>query len=109
MFAFANTIANLAGIFGPKAVTWLVTDCEDHSSWFSLWALSGALFFTGGLTFCLFADNNPQNYCRKPPRGSLSEAKLTAPEEPFEQIVKMDAFSRVASEPSPKNIGEHRD
>lgn len=116
VFAFANTIANLAGIFGPKTVTWLVTDSREHSSWFSLWAFSGVLFFTGGFIFCLFADNKPQNYCKKSHKASsLSTAQLVnAPVskgEPIEEIFKMDAFSRVASEPNPKNIGEqqHRD
>lgn len=111
VFAFANTVANLADIIGPMTVTWLVWDINEHSSWFSLWMLSGIFFFLGGLLFCLFAENTSQNYCKKPrAKGSMSmsQAQLTIPDkvEPVEEIFKMDAFSRISSEPKPKDIGQ---
>lgn len=105
MFAFANTLANLAGVIGPKTVTWMVgEDTKNHESWSSLFILSGCLFIVGGLVFCVFGDNKPQNYCKKPIGGgkqsSISQAQLTVDKNPAEEIFKMDAFSRVGSEPS---------
>lgn len=103
VFAFANTVANLAGIVGPLTVTYLVTDSSCQASWFSLWILSGCIFVVGGLLFVLLADNSSQDYCR--PAGmrskgakSISRAQLTDDKNPVEQIFKMDAFSRLSSQ-----------
>lgn len=107
MFAYANSLANLAGFFGPNLVAVIVSDPMRHESWFPLWILSAVIFFAGGLTFCIFAENSPQNYCRKPKaRGSgtqVSQAQLMECVEP--EIFKMDAFARVASEPNPRQLG----
>lgn len=127
VMAVANSIANSAGIVGPMIVTWLVDDPWNYDSWRSLWLLSAGVFTAGGAIFCLLADNEPQNYCKKPkrlrPGTAISQAQLfpasqrqvslnpggrrgdveAAPEEPVEeeQVARMGAFSRLGSEPPP--------
>lgn len=97
VFAFANTLANLAGVFGPMTVNWLVVDPKEHGSWFNLWLFSAFLFLLGGLLFCLFAENGVQDYGRRPKSGA-------GPAGIAEDIFKMDAFSRVSSEPNTTRI-----
>lgn len=111
VFAFANTVANTAGIIGPEMMNRLVTDPTSHGSWSSLWMISALIFAIGGVVFCIFAQNQPQNYCRKPKPGSrtagsksLSEAQLTQGKSPLQEIFKMDAFSRVGAEPELKRV-----
>lgn len=146
VIALANSLANMAGIIGPMTVSALVAEPTNYESWRSLWLLSAGLFTFGGLIFCLFAQNEPQNYCKQPkhhgPSASISQAQLfpTGPlahagasgwradsagsqhqqgkDEPppadgqravavDEQILKMDAFARVANEPEPTRIAAH--
>lgn len=112
VFAFANTIANLAGIIGPFTVNWLVKDPENYNDWFLIYILSALIFLIGGVIFCIFADNEPQNYCknRKLKDKSVSRAQLTFGKNDMEQVFKMEAFSRVSGEPhfEPRlKLGKH--
>lgn len=102
VFAFANTIANLAGIIGPATVNWLVADPTNYNDWFLIYILSALIFLIAGIIFCIFAENEPQNYCknRKLKDKSVSKAQLTFGKNDIEQVFKLEAFSRVSSEPN---------
>lgn len=107
--AFANTIANIAPAIGPTVISWLVKSEDNAGDWFTFWLLSAALFALGGVIFCVFAENRPQNYYRKSKQnlpGSLSMAQLYDPKSrgpvskiPVEEPIVMDVFSRVGQEP----------
>ena len=103
VMALANSIANTAGIIGPRVVSWLVVEPTEFKCWRSLWLLSAGIFIFGGSVFCLFAENKPQNYCKKPKStlgGALSQVQLCSlPSQVDEEIIKMDAFARVAAAP----------
>lgn len=106
VFAFANTIANLAGIIAPLTINWLVEDPYNYNDWFSLYILSASIFLIAGIIFCIFAENEPQNYCKKHKSmkdKSISQAQLTFGNSDIEQVFKMEAFSRVSNEPKPNS------
>ena len=116
VMALANSFANVAGFVGPYIVTWIVGETtSDYEAWRPLWLLSAAIFVLGGLVFSLFAQNEQQNYCKRPKGGrtlapAWSQAQLFVVDRGpggaekaqvvvGEESLKMDAFSRVASEP----------
>lgn len=100
VFAYANSLANLAGFFGPNIMTAMVDNPEDHGSWTSIWLLSAMIFLTGGLLFCLFAENDPQNYSKRPKTRVIATDKSLTLDPP--EVFQMDAFSRVTCEPNPQ-------
>lgn len=109
MFAYANSLANVAGFLGPMTVSWIVKDRQDSSSWSNLFFLSAAIFFACGLLFCFLAENHAQDFGRKPTLGgrasSISQACL-APAGDIEKTFKMDAFQRLGREPRESSIIE---
>lgn len=89
----------------------MVSDTTDHSAWSNLFLLSAAIFFLCGLIFCIWGENQAQDYCRnrgfKDKTGSLSQACLTldkAREQDAEKVFKMDAFQRLGKEPSKADV-----
>lgn len=103
--AVANSLANVAGIVGPPLVNIMVPEPDLYDSWFWFFILSAGIFASGGIIFCLYAENRQQNYCRKPKQalpGAISMAQLYDPKAakiPVVETITMDAFSRVGQEP----------
>lgn len=80
VMAYANGVSSLAGFFGPRFVSWLVTEERERDSWRPLWFISAVLFLVCGLVFVLFADNSPQRLSRNSgPNKSVSQMQLTLP------------------------------
>lgn len=116
--AFANTIANIAPAIGPEIINWTVANENEPGDWFTFWLISAAIFALGGVLFCLFAENKPQNYCRKSKQnlsGALSMAQLCDPKSrgsiskiPVDEPIVMDVFSRVGQEPPKQDSSRER-
>lgn len=101
VFAYSNTIANMAGILAPRSVTWMVDNPTQHDSWFYFYIMSAVIFVVGAIIFCAFAENRPHNYSKKPkfkPNLSISQAQLHKVNMEPEEIFKMEAFPKLASE-----------
>jgi len=97
LVAVTNSVANLAGIVGPVIVNYLVSDPRSYESWRIVWLVSAAIFVTVGFIFMLFAQNKPQNYSRKTKSQAPPPSNRPTVDE---EIIKMDAYSRVMSNPS---------
>lgn len=86
----------------------IVTEEKERGHWMLFWILSAVLFALGGVIFCLFAENGPQDYGKSKQNlsGSLSMAQLCDSKSrgsiskiPIDEPIVMDVFSRVGHEP----------
>lgn len=81
-------------------IDWTVRNRTQHSDWFYFFIIGAIVFTVAATIFCLLAENDQQNFTKKP-KTSMSQAQLNIDMQP-EEIYKMEAFSRVSSEPNPR-------
>lgn len=78
IFAFGNTISNIACFAGPASFSYIVMEdyAENFDAWVYLWLLSTAIFLICGTIFLLFGDNECQDFSKVTNETSSSRLSL---------------------------------